>query len=396
MREFLKDVWMHGGEESRAITPENITGEKGRAAMSASRLGVGRKGSCCVPLESGETITLADIEGPGIIRHIWMTVPDKTAAGSFVMRDLVLRFYWDDEETPSVECPVGDFFCNGFGERAIVNSMPICVNPTGGMNCYFEMPFRKHARVTLTSEHPGFIKYIFYTFNYALTDVPDDAMYFHARFNRERSTRRGVDYTVLDGVRGKGYYVGTYMALCALERYWWGEGEMKFFLDGDEEFPTVTSTGAEDYFGGAWAFLDRPPHALQHAVRRLPVPLDARRHARPLQRGQAEPEPDARDQRRRAAQARPLQVAPSRPDLVQGGPARDVPGPRQRRHQALRARGRHLHRRLLVPKRAARRARPVCRKAGPRAQVGSPRNKPTLWAPAVDHDCGRPFVRRIT
>ena len=231
MREFLKDVWMHGGEESRAITPENITGEKGRAAMSASHLGVGRKGSCCVPLESGETITLADIEGPGIIRHIWMTVPDKTAAGSFVMRDLVLRFYWDDEETPSVECPVGDFFCNGFGERAIVNSMPICVNPTGGMNCYFEMPFRKHAKVTLTSEHPGFIKYIFYTFNYALTDVPDDAMYFHARFNRERSTRRGVDYTVLDGVRGKGYYVGTYMALCALERYWWGEGEMKFFLE---------------------------------------------------------------------------------------------------------------------------------------------------------------------
>lgn len=265
MREFLKDVWMHGGEESRAITPENITGEKGRAAMSASHLGVGRKGSCCVPLESGETITLADIEGPGIIRHIWMTVPDKTAAGSFVMRDLVLRFYWDDEEIPSVECPVGDFFCNGFGERAIVNSMPICVNPTGGMNCYFEMPFRKHAKVTLTSEHPGFIKYIFYTFNYALTDVPDDAMYFHARFNRERSTRRGVDYTVLDCVRGKGYYVGTYMALCALERYWWGEGEMKFFLDGDEEFPTVTSTGAEDYFGGAWAFLDRPPHALPEA-----------------------------------------------------------------------------------------------------------------------------------
>lgn len=102
MREFLKDVWMHGGEESRAITPENITGEKGRAAMSASHLGVGRKGSCCVPLESGETITLADIEGPGIIRHIWMTVPDKTAAGSFVMRDLVLRFYWDDEEFPTV------------------------------------------------------------------------------------------------------------------------------------------------------------------------------------------------------------------------------------------------------------------------------------------------------
>ena len=147
MREFLKDVWMHGGEESRAITPENITGEKGRAAMSASHLGVGRKGSCCVPLESGETITLADIEGPGIIRHIWMTVPDKTAAGSFVMRDLVLRFYWDDEETPSVECPVGDFFCNGFGERAIVNSMSIGV--IGGalaVACYLFVGIAMHRK----------------------------------------------------------------------------------------------------------------------------------------------------------------------------------------------------------------------------------------------------------
>lgn len=123
--------------------------------MSASHLGVGRKGSCCVPLESGETITLADIEGPGIIRHIWMTVPDKTAAGSFVMRDLVLRFYWDDEETPSVECPCRRLLLQrASGERAIVNSMPICVNPTGGMNCYFEMPFRKHAKVTLTTEQP--------------------------------------------------------------------------------------------------------------------------------------------------------------------------------------------------------------------------------------------------
>ena len=217
-----------------------------------------------MPLESGETITLADIEGPGIIRHIWMTVPDKTAAGSFVMRDLVLRFYWDDEETPSVECPVGDFFCNGFGERAIVNSMPICVNPTGGMNCYFEMPFRKHAKVTLTSEHPGFIKYIFYTFNYALTDVPDDAMYFHARFNRERSTRRGVDYTVLDGVRGK-----------LLRRHLHGPVRPGALLVGrgrDEVLPRRRRgvphghlDGSEDYFGGAWAFLDRPPHALPEA-----------------------------------------------------------------------------------------------------------------------------------
>ena len=187
-----------------------------------------------------------------------MTVPEKTVAGSFVLRDLVLRMYWDDEEVPSVECPLGDFFCNGFGEPCDVNSLPIAVNPTSGMNCYFELPFRKHARITLTSEHPSFIKHIFYTFNYVLADVPTEAMYFHAKWNRERVTQRGRDYVLIDGVKGVGYYVGTYMALCALERYWWGEGEFKFYIDGDKDYPTVCSTGAEDYFGGAWAFLKRP------------------------------------------------------------------------------------------------------------------------------------------
>ncbi|MBU5583653.1 DUF2961 domain-containing protein, partial [Enterococcus sp. S181_ASV_20] len=103
---------------------------------------------------------------------------------------------------------------------------PIVVNPTSGMNCYFEMPFRKKAKITLTNEHPEFIKHIFYTFNYALTEVPDDAMYFHAKWNREPITTKGKDYTLIDGIKGTGYYVGTYFALCALERYWWGEGEL--------------------------------------------------------------------------------------------------------------------------------------------------------------------------
>ena len=181
-----------------------------------------------------------------------MTVTDKTIAGSFVLRDLILRIYWDDESTPSVESPLGDFFCNGFGTRCEVNSLPIVVNPTSGMNCYFEMPFRKKAKITLTNEHPEFIKHIFYTFNYALTEVPDDAMYFHAKWNREPITTKGKDYTLIDGIKGTGYYVGTYFALCALERYWWGEGEFKFYIDGDEDFPTITSTGAEDYL---WAIL---------------------------------------------------------------------------------------------------------------------------------------------
>ncbi|AXX65071.1 MAG: DUF2961 domain-containing protein [Lactobacillus sp.] len=265
MNNYLNSIWNYQGEQSRNITPENKYGEKGKAAMSASKLGVGRKGSPSVPINPNETITLAEIEGPGIIRHIWMTVPDKTTAGSFVLRDLILRMYWDDESTPSVEVPLGDFFCNGFGQSCEVNSLPIVVNPTAGMNSYFEMPFRKKAKITLTSEHPNFIKHIFYTFSYALTDVPDDALYFHAKWNRERSTKKGIDYTLIDNIKGHGYYVGTYMALCALERYWWGEGEFKFYLDDDQEFPTITSTGAEDYFGGAWAFHKRNYGELPYA-----------------------------------------------------------------------------------------------------------------------------------
>ena len=255
MREFLKDVWMHGGEESRAITPENITGEKGHAAMSASHLGVGRKGSCCVPLESGETITLADIEGPGIIRHIWMTVPDKTAAGSFVMRDLVLRFYWDDEETPSVECPVGDFFCNACLHTAQIVAVPINVNPTNGMNCYFPMPFARHAKITVENLLPDEgIDGFFYTINFEELDEPAGDAYFHARFNRTNPLRYGDDYTILDGVEGSGNFVGCYMTWQQNNNGWWGEGEVKMFLDGDTEFPTICGTGTEDYFGGAWCF----------------------------------------------------------------------------------------------------------------------------------------------
>lgn len=133
----LNNIWLHKGEESRTISPENKNGEKGKAAMTASHLGIGRKGSPSVPINAGETITLAEMEGPGILRHFWMTVTDKTIAGSFVLRDLILRIYWDDESTPSVESPLGDFFCNGFGTRCEVNSLPIVVNPTSGDELLF-------------------------------------------------------------------------------------------------------------------------------------------------------------------------------------------------------------------------------------------------------------------
>lgn len=242
--------------KSRAINAENPTGEKGKGGMAASELGKSRKGSPCIKeIAPKETKTLADIEGPGVIRHIWVTVTDKISpANRFVLRDLVLRFYWDGEDEPSIECPLGDFFCCGFGTTYPVNSMPVVVIPRGGMNCYFEMPFRKHAKITLENQNAETVPSFFYQVDYSLEEIPDNAGYFHAQWRREKITERGKDYVILDNVKGSGNYIGTFLAISALERYWWGEGEMKFYLDGDDEYPTICGTGTEDYFGGAWSF----------------------------------------------------------------------------------------------------------------------------------------------
>ena len=245
-------------ESSRAVNAENPTGEPGKGGIAASELGPSRKGSPCLRnIPVGATATLADITGPGCIRHIWITVDEKTTdADCFVLRDLVLRFYWDDEEEPSVECPLGDFFCCGFGRACLVNSMPVAVVPNRGFNMYFSMPFGARARITLENQHKNAISAFFYQIDYTVNDEPfdDDIAYFHAQWRRQRLTEKGRDYVVLDGVKGEGHYVGTYLALTTLERYWWGEGEFKFYIDDDEEYPTICGTGTEDYFGGSWSF----------------------------------------------------------------------------------------------------------------------------------------------
>jgi len=243
---------------SRSINAENPTGAPGAAAATASALGPGRKGTAFLPIGPGETLTLAEIEGPGVIRHLWITVPDRTDAGPYVLRDLVLRMYWDGSELPAVEVPLGDFFCNGFAERALVTSDQVVVAPTGGMNAYFQMPFRSGARITLTSEHGGPIPHVFYQVDYTVgDDVGDDAMYFHAQWRRSNGTTAlGEDHVILDDVEGPGRYLGTFVALASLHRFWWGEGEVKFYLDNDTDLPTQCSTGLEDYAGGAWAFQD--------------------------------------------------------------------------------------------------------------------------------------------
>ncbi len=241
---------------SCSINGENPTGAKGAACKAAGALGPSRKGSPCIGrIAAGETAVLADIEGSGVIQHIWCTVADRTEHGRFLLRDLVLRMYWDHEETPSVECPLGDFFLNGFARACVVNSLPVTVNPKGAMNSYLPMPFRTHARITLENQHPGDVPAFFYQIDYvSADDIPAEAACFHAQWRRERLTRLKKDYVVLDGVHGRGHYVGTYLGLSALERYWWGEGEMKFYVDGDDPYPSQCSTGTEDYFGGAWSF----------------------------------------------------------------------------------------------------------------------------------------------
>jgi hypothetical protein len=244
---------------SRSISPENLTGQKGQAclategtgARAARELGPGWKISPSIIIAAGETRVLADIDGPGAITHIWMT-----PTGHF--RHSILRFYWDDSETPSVECPVGDFFANGWGDFAQVSSLPVCVNPGSGFNSYWEMPFQKHCRVTMTNLAPKEMV-LYYSINYTLTDLPEDSAYFHAQFRRVNPLPYKNAYTLLDGVSGWGHYVGTYMAWGSNNNLWWGEGEVKFYLD-DDVHPSIASTGTEDYFCGSYNFDPSPSH----------------------------------------------------------------------------------------------------------------------------------------
>jgi len=243
------------GSETRSISAENPTGAVGGGAREvpgpehwAANLGQGWKVRPCIDLAPGSTTTLAEIAGPGVIQHIWITVDPKA------YRDCILRMYWDGEATPSVETPLGDFFACGHALRTKVASLPIAVNPTGGFNSYWPLPFRQSARITVESQHREEIKQFFYQITYALRPVPDEAGYFHAQWRRSVTRREHPEHVLLDGVRGQGHYVGTYLAWTQLSNGWWGEGEMKFFIDDDQEFPTICGTGTEDYFGGAWGF----------------------------------------------------------------------------------------------------------------------------------------------
>jgi hypothetical protein len=240
---------------TRSISAENFTGEKGKGGMAtngtgagaARDLGPGWKVSPSIRIGPGQTATLADIKGSGAIQHLWVTTHQSN------WRRLVLRCYWDEEAGAAVEAPLGDFFCNGWGEYSHVASLPISVNPNGGFNTYWPMPFRKAARITIESLSSEQIT-LYYQVDYTLTEVPDELAYFHARWRRDNPLTYGEVHTLLDGVAGSGHYAGTYIAWGVHNSGWWGEGEIKFYIDGDVDYPTICGTGTEDYFGGAWNF----------------------------------------------------------------------------------------------------------------------------------------------
>ena len=258
----MGNLYRLSNAQTRSISPENFTGEKGKAGMArledkdipnkanaanaARDLGQGWKVNPYVSIKSGETLTLAEIEGPGAIQHIWMTPTG-------VWRFSILRIYWDEETTPSVECPVGDFFGMGWNEYAPLNSLAICVNPGSAFNCYWAMPFHKKCKITMENINDKDPMTVYYQIDYTLTDVPADAGYFHAQFRRSNPNTTS-DYTIVDNIKGKGQYVGVYLAWGVNNNGWWGEGEIKFFIDGDTKFPTICGTGTEDYFCGSYNF----------------------------------------------------------------------------------------------------------------------------------------------
>jgi hypothetical protein len=250
----LGNLYRLSRAESRSISPENFTGEKGKGGMAtngtgayaARELGRGWKVSPSVEIKPKSVFVLAEINGPGAIQQIWMT-----PTGNW--RWSILRMYWDDEPTPSVECPVGDFFACGWGKYAQISSLAVCVNPGSAFNCYWQMPFRKKAKITMENIDTKPMV-LYYQINYTLTDVPEDAAYFHAQFRRVNPLPYKQVYTILDGVKGWGHYVGTYMCWGVHNSGWWGEGEIKFYIDGDVEFPTICGTGTEDYFCGSYNF----------------------------------------------------------------------------------------------------------------------------------------------
>ena len=292
----LGNIYQKRNAVSRSISAENPTGDVRGGAKEvptesdhpSRELGKGWKVKPCIDIKAGETATIMDIDGPGVIRHIWVTLDAK------LYRDIIIRVYWDNQDFPSIESPIGDFFCCSWNKRQNILGHPINVNPSGGMNMFFPMPFKKHAKITIENDSVNDLPHFFYTINYTLENVPEDALYFHANWKRMNPTEYQKEYIIIDNIKGCGQYVGTFVSWQQNSSGWWGEGEIKMFIDDDKPqevhagsvlkinnssavgcstsnvddkgvnddlaeyqgYPTICGTGTEDYFGGAWCFDD--------------------------------------------------------------------------------------------------------------------------------------------
>jgi hypothetical protein len=243
------EVYMKQKDQSVWVSFENRTGEKGAAGQSNQ----GAKGHPSDQILAGDSCELLNIRGAGIIQRIWMTVNDRSPE---MLRGLWLKMYWDDAPEPAVSAPLGDFFCNGL---SVMTAFENCYfsNPEGrSLNCIVPMPFKTAARIVLVNLSEKRLHSLFYDINLVrLQKWDNDMMYFHSLWNRENPTTLGQDYTILPEIKGEGRFLGVSMGIVSDSIYrntWWGEGEVKVYLDGDEEFPTLCGTGAEDYIGTGW------------------------------------------------------------------------------------------------------------------------------------------------
>lgn len=213
------------------------------------------------PVTPGDTITVLDENGPGQISHIWFTIADKEDKH---LKKIVLRAYWDGENSPSVEAPIGDFFGLGHGEYFLYDSAPLAVGADKALNCFFPMPFRKHARITVTNEGGERINSLYWNIDWRQysAEFPADTLYFHAQYRQATPNGHVPDAKVNpDGksnyvwmeATGRGHFVGVTMSVFENDDRWWGEGDDMFFVDG-EKLPSINGTGTEDYFLGAWDF----------------------------------------------------------------------------------------------------------------------------------------------
>jgi hypothetical protein len=231
--------------ESRSISFENPTGSQGEGGKVASHLGVGRKGFPAKSIKPGEVVTLCDIKGSGAIRHIWMTGTFKNRTQT--LRSTVIRGYWENQKHPSIECPIGDFMGLAHAKVQSYQSAVHSVGINAALNIWLPMPFATQGKLTLKNESEQNIT-LFYQVDYTINDKhPKDFGRLHTLFRRENPTILKKDFEILPNRTGKGRFLGTLLGIRSLEKPWWGEGEIKIFMDGDTQFPTICGTGSEDY-----------------------------------------------------------------------------------------------------------------------------------------------------